>query len=439
MPAGPYLALLAATNMKQRIRKLIEYTWADRLAYAVVGTPNLLEYDQGFFVKGGDGLADVKPIAGPLQGPGLRAGRRARAAGVDPLADAHDRDLLAAPDPGGVLLRPSLRAHGPARLGTGGGDRRRRSSAMRPACRRPRSRRPTRRSSGAASPPSTCTRRPRSCTPALTCAASPASSAPSPSTPVEEQALLRMAARDPPSRSRRLRPRASTTAPGWSRPGSRSSTSPAAGSRSSDAGRRRCSSTTARSTTTPSCAPSCEPRASTFETHSDTEVVHAAARARRARRRCDGLNGQFAFAWWQPGPRRLTLVRDRFGVRPLHYRARERRRRSSSARRRRRCSPRARSSAAPDLGGIDEVFTLWGAAVAADARSPASPASSRAGCWSGSAGGSSQQRRWWCRGPARSARRRAPGSRSCCATASASGCAPTCRSAPTSRAGSTRA
>jgi NAD+ synthase len=28
-----------------------------------VGTPNRLEYDQGFFVKGGDGLADVKPIA----------------------------------------------------------------------------------------------------------------------------------------------------------------------------------------------------------------------------------------------------------------------------------------------------------------------------------------------------------------------------------------
>ena len=33
------------------------------LHYAVVGTPNRLEYDQGFFVKGGDGLADVKPIA----------------------------------------------------------------------------------------------------------------------------------------------------------------------------------------------------------------------------------------------------------------------------------------------------------------------------------------------------------------------------------------
>ena len=63
MPPEAYLELLAATNMKQRVRKLLEYTWADQLGYAVIGTPNLLEYDQGFFVKGGDGLADVKPIA----------------------------------------------------------------------------------------------------------------------------------------------------------------------------------------------------------------------------------------------------------------------------------------------------------------------------------------------------------------------------------------
>ena len=63
MPPGAYLALLSATNLKQRARKMLEYTWADRLGYAVIGTPNLLEYDQGFFVKGGDGLADVKPIA----------------------------------------------------------------------------------------------------------------------------------------------------------------------------------------------------------------------------------------------------------------------------------------------------------------------------------------------------------------------------------------
>jgi NAD+ synthase len=64
MPARPYRALLSASNMKQRARKLLEYTYADALHYAVAGTPNLLEYDQGFFVKGGDGLADLKPIAG---------------------------------------------------------------------------------------------------------------------------------------------------------------------------------------------------------------------------------------------------------------------------------------------------------------------------------------------------------------------------------------
>jgi len=63
LPSTAYRALIAATNMKQRVRKLMEYTWADRMHYAVAGTPNLLEYDQGFFVKGGDGLADVKPIA----------------------------------------------------------------------------------------------------------------------------------------------------------------------------------------------------------------------------------------------------------------------------------------------------------------------------------------------------------------------------------------
>jgi NAD+ synthase len=42
---------------------MLEYYHADRLMYAVVGTPNRLEYDQGFFVKNGDGAADLKPIA----------------------------------------------------------------------------------------------------------------------------------------------------------------------------------------------------------------------------------------------------------------------------------------------------------------------------------------------------------------------------------------
>ena len=58
-----YLQIVAATNFKQRCRKMMEYYHADRLVYAVSGTPNRLEYDQGFFVKLGDGAADVKPIA----------------------------------------------------------------------------------------------------------------------------------------------------------------------------------------------------------------------------------------------------------------------------------------------------------------------------------------------------------------------------------------
>lgn len=63
MPPAVYLGIVAATNMKQRTRKQIEYYHADRLNFAVLGTPNRLEYDQGFFVKNGDGAADVKPIA----------------------------------------------------------------------------------------------------------------------------------------------------------------------------------------------------------------------------------------------------------------------------------------------------------------------------------------------------------------------------------------
>jgi NAD+ synthase len=58
-----YLGIVAATNFKQRVRKMLEYHHADRLNYVVAGTPNRLEYDQGFFVKLGDGAADVKPIA----------------------------------------------------------------------------------------------------------------------------------------------------------------------------------------------------------------------------------------------------------------------------------------------------------------------------------------------------------------------------------------
>jgi NAD+ synthase len=63
MPPAAYLQLVAATNFKQRTRMMMGYYHADRLAFAVAGTPNLVEYDQGFFVKQGDGAADFKPIA----------------------------------------------------------------------------------------------------------------------------------------------------------------------------------------------------------------------------------------------------------------------------------------------------------------------------------------------------------------------------------------
>lgn len=63
MTHDSYLKLVAATNFKQRVRKMLEYYYADRYNFAVAGSPNRLEYDQGFFVKSGDGSADLKPIA----------------------------------------------------------------------------------------------------------------------------------------------------------------------------------------------------------------------------------------------------------------------------------------------------------------------------------------------------------------------------------------
>src|SRR4029077_36750 len=62
LPLNAYLSLVAATNFKQRVRKMMEYYHADLHRYAVAGTANLLEHDQGFFVKQGDGAADLKPI-----------------------------------------------------------------------------------------------------------------------------------------------------------------------------------------------------------------------------------------------------------------------------------------------------------------------------------------------------------------------------------------
>ncbi|HMI78418.1 MAG TPA: NAD(+) synthase [Ferruginibacter sp.] len=63
LPANEYLQIVAASNFKQRCRLSMLYYHADRLYYAVIGTPNKHEVEQGFFVKYGDGGADVMPIA----------------------------------------------------------------------------------------------------------------------------------------------------------------------------------------------------------------------------------------------------------------------------------------------------------------------------------------------------------------------------------------
>ena len=62
LPAKEYLQIVAATNFKQRSRMSMLYYHGERLHYAVIGTPNKHEVEQGFFVKHGDGGADVMPI-----------------------------------------------------------------------------------------------------------------------------------------------------------------------------------------------------------------------------------------------------------------------------------------------------------------------------------------------------------------------------------------
>ncbi len=62
LPLKAFLKIVAASNMKQRIRMLTLYYHAESRNYAVIGTANKNEYDQGFFVKYGDGGVDLKPI-----------------------------------------------------------------------------------------------------------------------------------------------------------------------------------------------------------------------------------------------------------------------------------------------------------------------------------------------------------------------------------------
>lgn len=64
-PLGPreFLEIVAASNLKQRSRMSTLYYHAEARNFAVIGTANRNEHDQVFFVKYGDGGADIQPIA----------------------------------------------------------------------------------------------------------------------------------------------------------------------------------------------------------------------------------------------------------------------------------------------------------------------------------------------------------------------------------------
>lgn len=63
LPLKEYLQIVAASNFKQRCRMSMLYYYAELKNYSVIGTGNKNEHEQGFFVRHGDGAADVKPIA----------------------------------------------------------------------------------------------------------------------------------------------------------------------------------------------------------------------------------------------------------------------------------------------------------------------------------------------------------------------------------------
>ncbi|GAB1405870.1 MAG: NAD(+) synthase [Lentimicrobiaceae bacterium] len=63
IPVQEYLQIVAASNFKQRCRMSMVYYYAEKMHYMVIGTANKHEIDQGFFVKYGDGGADIYPQA----------------------------------------------------------------------------------------------------------------------------------------------------------------------------------------------------------------------------------------------------------------------------------------------------------------------------------------------------------------------------------------
>ncbi len=63
IPVKDYMQIVAASNFKQRCRMAMSYYYAEKMHYVVIGSANKHEVDQGFFVKFGDGGADIYPQA----------------------------------------------------------------------------------------------------------------------------------------------------------------------------------------------------------------------------------------------------------------------------------------------------------------------------------------------------------------------------------------
>ncbi len=59
LPPAEFLQIVAASNFKQRTRMAFLYHYAEWKNYAVIGTANRNEHEQGFVVKYGDSSADV--------------------------------------------------------------------------------------------------------------------------------------------------------------------------------------------------------------------------------------------------------------------------------------------------------------------------------------------------------------------------------------------
>jgi NAD+ synthase len=62
LPPSELLQIVAGSNFKQRARMAVLYYHAELRNYAVIGTANKNEHDQGFFVKYGDAGVDVRAI-----------------------------------------------------------------------------------------------------------------------------------------------------------------------------------------------------------------------------------------------------------------------------------------------------------------------------------------------------------------------------------------